>query len=245
MIRTAAATAPAMAARERDRGRSRPVIACFPAVTGAGPGRADPGSDGSVSPAFVGSRYPGGRAASVGGPPDGAGRRWGRAAGGACPDTAAGPACMATSVGCRSGTDGAAAGRRRAPRRWPEGLPRRSGQRGGAGPELRQPARVRRILGPQAARLPQRRGEIEAVGVTVVRGLRQRLCHHLIDGGGQVRAARGERGRRLGDLRPEDGQALITLERRRPAEHLERAAGQRVQVVRPSTGRPSICSGAT
>ncbi len=86
------------------------------------------------------------------------------------------------------------------------------------------------IAGSEPAARPQRGSEGGARLVAVTGRLGQRPAHDLVDRGRQLGANRLERRGRRRKLGPEDGDTLVPLERRRAGQHLEGAAGQRVQV---------------
>src|ERR1022692_3923020 len=73
-------------------------------------------------------------------------------------------------------------------------------------------------------------GELRAGGVTLRRGLRQRLCQHRVDSGRDTWPTAAYRWRRLVELGVEKGDALVAAERRDAAEQLECCACKRVLV---------------
>ena len=96
----------------------------------------------------------------------------------------------------------------------------------GADPEYGMPIRVvsqlawhnlfarQLFIRPDPEPLGERVGEVPAVGITICRGLCERLGVHRVDLVREVGPAVGHRRRRLGELRVHHRHGLVTLERR-------------------------------
>ena len=119
-------------------------------------------------------------------------------------------------------------GRRRVWRR----LRRRDLRPLGRRPGQRRHARavLAALAAAEAAGRAERAGEGRAGRVAGIRRLGQRLRHDLVDRWRQVGAQGPQRRHGRGHLRPHHREARVALERRLPGEHLERGAGQGVEV---------------
>ena len=103
---------------------------------------------------------------------------------------------------------------------------------GPAWPKLARPAGA-----VQAARSSS--GELQAAGLPVLRRLGQCPGDHLVHLGRQIGPQLACGRRRRGHLRPHHGQVLVALEGRPAGQHLERRAGQGVQVG-PAVDRTAL-----